>query len=104
MLICVLAFALYGQGDRPVYRTLGAAPVPAAVETIIVVFEPGARERDVRQTLLDVHATASGGPSPEGAYILSVAAADATTALAQLRRTASVRFAQPGPEPIGGAR
>lgn len=104
-LTCVLAVALYLQvDDVPAYRTLGAAASAVTGETIIVVFDPAAREREIRQTLLGARARVIGGPSPEGAYTLSVPAADAAAVLARLRQAAVVRFAQPGPEPIEAPR
>jgi anti-sigma factor RsiW len=83
------------------YHTLGAA-APAPSGNVIVLFRPDAREQDLRAALGAANARLVGGPTPAGAYVLHVAPAQRTAALASLRARREIVLAQPvdpGPRP-----
>jgi Putative zinc-finger len=104
-LVVGLTAALLHQPTPQYYRSLGAVPKPAARESgLVVVFSETVPEREVRDLLLRLHARIVSGPSPAGAYTLQVAQGDQAAALAMLRHTSSVVFAEPAPQPAGSAR
>lgn len=83
------------------YHTLGAAAAPrGASASIVVVFYASAREEEIRDLLLRLHARIAGGPSPDGVYTLEVAADQQQTVLARLRQASNVRFAGPRFQPL----
>jgi anti-sigma factor RsiW len=88
------AFAVSHKASAPQYRTLGAAPEPAAAN-IVVVFRPDVRESDMRRTLRDTQARMVDGPTAADAYLLHVAPAGRTEAVARLRHDATIVLAEP---------
>ena len=52
----------------------------------------------MRSLLLRLHARIVDGPSPAGAYTLQVPQGEQAAALALLRHTSSVVFAEPAPQ------
>jgi hypothetical protein len=100
--LALLIVVLLTQPEPHYYRTLGATPVRASVDTeLVVVFNAALPEREVRSLLLRLRARIVDGPSPAGAYTLQVARGEEQLALAVLRREGSVIFAEPAPH---GAR
>jgi hypothetical protein len=100
--LALLTGMLLAQPAPQYYRTLGATPVRARLDTeLVVVFHAALPEREVRSLLLRLHARIVDGPSPAGAYTLQVARGEQQLALAVLRREGSVIFAEPAPQ---GAR
>jgi len=103
-LIAALA-ALLHQPTPQYYRSLGAIPKAAGPESaLVVVFSETVPERDVRDLLLRLNARIVDGPSPAGAYTLQLARGDLAAALAVLRHTSTVVFAEPAPQPARAAR
>lgn len=80
--------------SQPAFVGLGGAQAPAQAN-LIVMFEPGARESDLREALDSSSASLVGGPTAAGAYLLHVPAASRQSALAKLRRDRNVTLAQP---------
>jgi anti-sigma factor RsiW len=104
-LVVGLTAALLHQPTPQYYRSLGAVSKPAVPESgLVVVFSEAVPERDVRDLLLRLHARIVDGPSPAGAYTLQVAQGDQAAALAMLRHTSSVVFAEPAPQSASSAR
>ena len=102
VLVVALAAALLHQPTPQYYRALGAVSKPAGPESaVVVVFGETVSERDMRDLLLRLHARIVDGPTPAGAYTLQVAQSDQATALAVLRHTSSVVFAEPAPQSPG---
>jgi hypothetical protein len=79
------------KGGR--YITLGARP--AALGNLVVSFEPGTPERELRRILQVSGARIVDGPTDVGAYVLSVPAAQAEPALQRLRAEPAVTLAEP---------
>jgi len=103
-LVVGLIAALLYQPTPQYYRSLGAVAKPAGPESgLVVVFGETVAQQDVRDLLLRLHARIVDGPSPVGAYTLQVAQGDQATALAVLRHTSSVVFAEPAPRAPGSA-
>ena len=92
ILIPVLAFAL----ARPqlLYRTLGAAPV-AAPGNLIVIFRPDSSEAALRAILMQNQARIVDGPTAADAYVLHVAADRRAAVLARLKTDRDVALAGP---------
>jgi anti-sigma factor RsiW len=91
--IAVLALLLAQPRDVADYRTLGT---PARVQAnVVVVFDPGTPERELRRILQDSGARVVDGPTVTGAYVLDVPPAGAQRALRQLRGERAVTLAQP---------
>ena len=88
------AFAVSHRVAAPQYRTLGAAPEPAAAN-VVVVFRPDVRESDMRRTLRDTQARVVDGPTAADAYLLHVAPAGRTAAVERLRHQATIVLAEP---------
>lgn len=104
VVVAVLAGALLYLPTPQYYRSLGAVAKPAGPESgLVVVFSETVSQQDVRDLLLRLHARIVDGPSPVGAYTLQVAQGDQATALAVLRHTSSVVFAEPAPRAPGSA-
>lgn len=105
LLACVLAVLVFKPGapdtssQAPSYRTLSAptpSPAPGTGSAhVTVIFDGNLTEREVRALLLSVHASIASGPTPDGAYVLALDPAQQSQALAQLRGTAHVVFAEP---------
>jgi hypothetical protein len=85
------AWDVTSKGDR--YITLGARP--AALGNLVVSFEPGTPERELRRILQVSGARIVDGPTDVGAYVLSVPAAQAEPALQRLRAEPAVTLAEP---------
>jgi hypothetical protein len=99
VLLAVMAAALLQQPTPQYYHSLGAAPKAASPESgVVVVFSEALAERDMRSLLLRLHARIVDGPSPAGAYTLEVSQGEQAAALALLRHTSSVVFAEPAPQ------
>jgi hypothetical protein len=79
---------------EPVYHALGAAPVSAA-GNVIVIFRPEATERELREALTGSRASLVGGPTDSNAYILHVDGATRASALTALRANSHVVLAEP---------
>jgi len=99
VLLAVMAAALLQQPTAQYYHSLGAAPKTASPGSgVVVVFNEALAERDMRSLLLRLHARIVDGPSPAGAYTLQVPQGEQAAALALLRHTSSVVFAEPAPQ------
>jgi hypothetical protein len=79
--------------SRPVYHTLGSAPVPVSAN-IIVMFRADATIEDVRGTLKSAGASIVDGPTTADAYLLHVAPQQRQRALAKLQSDDNVQMAQ----------
>jgi anti-sigma factor RsiW len=91
--IAMLALLLAQPRDLADYRTLGT-PAHAGA-SLVVVFDPGTPERELRRILQDSGARVVDGPTVTGAYVLDVPPAATQRALRQLRGEAAVTLAQP---------
>lgn len=80
--------------SRPVYHTLGSAPVPVSAN-IIVMFRADATIDDVRGTLKSAGASIVDGPTTADAYLLHVAPQQRQRALARLQSDDNIQMAQP---------
>lgn len=76
------------------YRVLGSAPVAASANAV-VVFQPQTREEQLRRLLNGSGAELVGGPTDADAYVLHIAPAGRTAALAELRARPEVVMAEP---------
>jgi len=92
-LIVVGGGALYSL-TRPDYHVLGAAPVPASANAI-VMFAPNAREADVQGALNAASASIVGGPTVAGAYLVHLDPAKRNAGLGKLQGDQAVQLAQP---------
>lgn len=82
------------------YRTLGSAGAAADTGRIVVVFDPGITEADMRRILRIAGARVVDGPTSGNAYVLALAPERMTSALAMFGSQHSVLFAAPfGPLP-----
>lgn len=104
LLALLLAVAALARRPAAEFRTLSdPAAAAAPVGQVRVVFAPEATEAELRALLLTVRGELAGGPSPLGAYVVSLPAGpDAEplpVVLAHLRAHPRVRFA----EPVAGA-
>jgi len=90
--IVALGWAL-AVHEPPAYRSLGATP-PRAAGSIIVVFDPAAREIDVRRILRAAGARVVDGPTAANGYVLDIAGTP-DVALARLRAEPAVVLAEP---------
>lgn len=79
---------------QPAYTTL-SSPAPARTGNVIVIFRPDVREAELRALLDSHHAQLVEGPTPAGAWLLSVPAADRAATLAALGKRREVVLAQP---------
>ena len=83
------------QTPRPArYQALGAAPV-AAAGNAVVIFRPDARERDLRRALEASHARVVDGPTSADAFVIHIPPAERAAALARLRRRGDIELAEP---------
>ena len=90
------------QGLSADYRTLSTPEAPLAAGQIRAVFSPDLKLRELQSLLSIAKLSVVGGPSEAGVYTLTLEGANGSveSALARLRGSASVRFA----EPIGKPR
>jgi hypothetical protein len=85
----------------PDYRTLSSQEAPLPAGQIRAVFSPELRLADLQGLLSSSKLSVVGGPSEAGVYTLALEDANASVdnALAHLRGSASVRFAEPIAKP-----
>jgi anti-sigma factor RsiW len=83
----------FAQPDAA-YRALGSAPVTASANAV-VVFQPQIREEQLRRLLNASGAELVGGPTDADAYVLHIAPAGRSSALAELRNRPEVVMAEP---------
>jgi hypothetical protein len=89
-----LLVLLVRPGDEPpAYRVLGSSASTGA--NMVVVFQPGATERDLRRILQTQGARVVDGPTVTDAYLLHVPAASRDRALEALRVEPAVKLAEP---------
>jgi hypothetical protein len=93
-LLLVLSLALWRSEQPSRYHTLGAAPVSAAAN-VVVMFRPQTAEKDFRAILRSNDARLVGGPTETDAYLLHVSSVDRAKVLARLRRQSQVVLAEP---------
>ena len=96
VLIIGLGFALTLPREPPApYRTLSDPAVTThGAATIFVVFDGATQEAELRALLTSVGARIVGGPSAAGVYTVDVASGLESEAIAQLRASPAVRFAE----------
>jgi hypothetical protein len=94
--IGVLAwFSFAGNDDNAArYRTLGARDAAPVAGNLVVVFDAGAREADMRRALTLAGARVVDGPTQSNAYVLAVPDGDQGRALAVLRASPGVALVQ----------
>lgn len=78
----------------PAYRVLGAAPVPANAN-LVVVFRPNTREEQLRRLLDANDASLVGGPTDADAYLLHVPATARAGVVARLQARPEIVMAEP---------
>jgi len=94
--IMVLGAALMPLHDGPApYRTLGSTAAQADAGSIVVVFDPGITEAELRRILRIAGARVIDGPTQADAYVLSLAPERVGAALAMLQSQRAVLFAAP---------
>ena len=93
--IVALGWVLAIRGPAS-YHGLGAAPARSS-GSIIVMFEPSARESEVRRVLREAGVRVVDGPTVTNGYVLEVTdgAPNLTSALARLRSDPAVMLAEP---------
>src|SRR5689334_23164327 len=96
-LIAGLSTIWFQDGDQAArYRTLGAASVAGPSRgALVVVFDPGASEAELRRVLREADARVVDGPTQSNAYILDVPSGRREQALRTLRAQRSVTLAEP---------
>jgi len=78
------------------YHTLAAATAPAhASGSLVVVFDPGALQRDVARILRQAGGHVVDGPTASGGYVVAVPDGSLNAALAALRAEPAVTLAEP---------
>jgi fervidolysin-like protein/putative zinc finger protein len=94
--IIVLGAALMPLHDGPAqYRTLGSTAAQADAGSIVVVFDPGITEAELRRIVRIAGARVIDGPTQADAYVLSLAPERVGAALAMLQSQRAVLFAAP---------
>ena len=93
-LLLLLGAVLWRTAPPVRYHALGAAPVSAA-GNLVVIFRPETPEKELREILRANDARLVGGPTEADAYLLHVPATSRVAALARLRRQAQVVLAEP---------
>jgi len=90
------ALWLYHPQPESVYRTLSSADASATrTGTLVVVFDPEAREPEMRQALRAAAAHIVSGPTQQGAYLVDVADPDLERAADNLRHQHAVVLVAP---------
>ncbi len=97
LVIAGLALLLVRPASAPRYTLLGTAGQTQA--NLVVVFQPGTRERELRGILQANQARLVGGPTETDAYLLAVPGDKRDAVLLRLRTEASIKLA----EPLGGS-
>jgi anti-sigma factor RsiW len=90
----VLAVTILPGLSRPAYHALGSADAPHNAN-VIVVFQPDAREADIRNALRTSGASLVGGPTSADAYLLYVPKTARSSALGKLQADHDIAMAQP---------
>lgn len=92
--IIFLLLVALPRGDG--FKTLTSRPpLPGEGIKINVIFDEGAREKEIREVLNGIGATIVHGPSLEGLYVIEVKAnQDAGTVLKRLKEGRIVKFAE----------
>ena len=94
--IVVLGAALMQlHGGEAPYRTLGSTAAQADAGSIVVVFDPGITEAELRRIIRIAGARVVDGPTQADAYVLALAPEHVGTALAMLQSQRAVFFAAP---------
>ncbi len=93
-LIVLLGAQVWRMASPAQYHALGAAPVNAAAN-VIVIFRPETQEKTLREILKSNDARLVDGPTVSDAYLLHVPAGGRDAVLARLRRQAEVVLAEP---------
>jgi hypothetical protein len=100
--LLTLLAVIFWPMQPPTYRTLEAPPAATAPagRQLRLVFATDATESEIRHLLLEIGAEISGGPSPLGAYTVTLpvsgpSAEPLPVVLAHLRNHPRVRFAEP---------
>jgi|KBSSwiStaDraftv2_1062776.scaffolds.fasta_scaffold39749_3 anti-sigma factor RsiW len=78
----------------PAYHVLGAAPVPASAN-LVVVFKPDTREEQLRRLLDSNGASLVGGPTDADAYLLHVPDAARADVVTRLQARPEIVMAEP---------
>ena len=85
-----------GEQNSAVYRTLGAQSASSPVTgTLVVVFDSGTTEADLRRILRGAGARVVDGPTQSNAYVLDVPAEARDRAVQALRSERSVVMVEP---------
>lgn len=94
VLLLVLGAALLHEtrSPAPAYHTLAAAQVPS--EKLVVVFDPGISEAQLRRLMRASEAHIVYGPTEAGAWVISVPAAHAKTTREALRAAPGVMMVE----------
>ncbi|TFW10678.1 hypothetical protein E4L96_22945 [Massilia arenosa] len=94
LVIAGLGVVLVGQQPAQDYRVLGAAQRAAPQANLLVMFQPGVSEPQLRMILRGQEAQVVGGPTEAGAWLLRVAPGRTQAAGEALRHNAAVRMAE----------
>lgn len=94
LVIAGLGGMLVRQQSAADYRVLGAAPDSAPQANLLVMFQPGVNEPQLREILRSQEAQVVGGPTETGAWLLRVAPGRTQAAAEALRQDAAVRMAE----------
>ena len=86
--------ALPSEPASQSYRALGAQPATEP-GNILVIFQTGVSERDMRAALIKTDSRLVDGPNTSGAYVLRVAPGGRAETLRQLRSMPQVMLAEP---------
>lgn len=89
----LLVFLVRPGDEAPAYRVLGSSVSNGG--NMVVVFQPGATERDLRRILQTQGARVVDGPTVTDAYLLHVPVASRDRALQALRAEPAVKLAEP---------
>ena len=92
-IVGLLVFLLRPGDEAPAYRVLGSSVSSGG--NVVVVFQPGATERDLRRILQTQGARVVDGPTVTDAYLLHIPAASRDRALQALRAEPAVKLAEP---------
>ena len=93
--LVVIAGGIYSYVTQPpAYHVLGADPVPASAN-LVVVFKPETREAQLRRLLDASDASLVGGPTDADAYLLHVPDATRSNVVTQLRARPEIVMAEP---------
>jgi len=93
-LVVIAGWLVITLNQPPQYRALGAAPVPATAN-VVVVFKPQTREEQLRRLLSANGASLVGGPTDADAYLLHVPDAARADAVTRLKSRPEIVMAEP---------